>query len=57
MITVQFLKDYVGPDGRRFRMGEVAAFPLNVATELVLAGIAKDRPPVVPVVERKRENL
>jgi hypothetical protein len=51
-MTIQFIKDYTGTDGRRRRKGEVAVVGERVADELVRAGVAKERPPVGPV-ERK----
>jgi hypothetical protein len=54
MITIQFLKDHVTADGQPRHKGEVAAVSLSVGTELVLKGIAKERPPEGPT-EHKEE--
>jgi hypothetical protein len=54
MMVVQFLKDHVTADGLPRHKGEVAAVSLSVGTELVLKGIAKERPPEGPV-EHKGE--
>jgi hypothetical protein len=54
--TVQFLKDHVAAGGRQFRKGEVAALTDDLAQDLIREGIAKQRIPPSPAIERKGET-
>lgn len=54
MMVVQFLQDHVTADGQLRHKGEVAAVSPSVGTELVLKGLARERPPEGPT-ERKEK--
>ena len=54
MRTVQFLKEYVAPDGREFRKGEVVSVTHEMASDLMRAGIVQLR--VSPEPYEKKEG-